>query len=340
MRRSRSRTSGGWPLEHLGEEVARDRPLAAGELRDEPLRVGARGQRDGRQAQPGGPSLRAFVQRGDAGLRQGDPARAKQRARLVEREAQVRRAQLGQLACEAKAVQAQRRVLARRQHHAELRRQSRQQQLEPGTRIARVELVQVVDHEHDRLVELLELVEEPLDHSCAREARRGADALDDVVADRIGERVDQVQPEPLRVTFVALDRNPRHGVGQLRGPRAQQHGLPAPRRCADQCHGARTGRGQALEENGPGNEAIDRGSWLLLSSGQFQRRLSHKPPPRPTESPEVCDDRSHASAGGSCCSSNTLTKGGFHEPQPTPPTTSWSSRSARTRRTTRTPTRR
>ena len=50
-------------LEHLGEEVARHGPLAAGELGHEALRVRVRGQRDRRQAQTGRPSLGAFVQR-------------------------------------------------------------------------------------------------------------------------------------------------------------------------------------------------------------------------------------------------------------------------------------
>ena len=109
-------------LEHLGEEVAGDRPLASGELRDKALGVGARGERDGRQAQSGWPSLGAFVQRGDAGLREGYSARAKERAGLVEGEAQVRPAQLGELACEAEAVQPQCGVLARRQHDPELGR--------------------------------------------------------------------------------------------------------------------------------------------------------------------------------------------------------------------------
>ena len=50
-------------LQHLGEEVARHGPLAAGELGHEALGVRVRGQRDRRQAQTGRPSLGAFVQR-------------------------------------------------------------------------------------------------------------------------------------------------------------------------------------------------------------------------------------------------------------------------------------
>ena len=91
------------------------------------------------------------------------------------------------------AVQAERRLLARREHDAQLRRQPREQQLQPGQRVVGVELVQVVDHQHERLLEPLELGQQPLDHRRAREARRRADPLDDLVAGRIGERVDQVR---------------------------------------------------------------------------------------------------------------------------------------------------
>ena len=148
----------------------------------------------------------------DAGIRQRDPARTEQRAGFVEREAQVGPAQLGQLAREPQAVQAQRRLLACREHDPQLCRQPREQHLQPGERVFRVELVQVVDHQHERLLELLELGQEPLDHHRAREARRRADPLDHVVAGGVGEGVDQLEPEPLRVTLAALDRDPRHGL--------------------------------------------------------------------------------------------------------------------------------
>ena len=205
-------------LQHLGEEVARHGPLAAGELGHKALRVRVRGQRDRRQAHTGRPSLGAFVQRGETGIRQSDPAGTEQGAGFVEREAQVGPAQFGQPAREPQAVQAERRLLARREQDPQLCRQPRQQHLQPGERVFGVELVQVVDHQLERLLEPLELGQEPLDHHRACEARRRADPLDDLVAGRVGERLDQVNPEPLRVTFVALDRDPGDGLVPLRGP--------------------------------------------------------------------------------------------------------------------------
>ena len=45
------------PVQHLGQQVLRHRPLAAGELRREPLRIGVPGQRQRRQPQPRRPAL-------------------------------------------------------------------------------------------------------------------------------------------------------------------------------------------------------------------------------------------------------------------------------------------
>ena len=102
--------------------------------------------------------------------------------------------------------------------------------------------MQVVDDEHERLLEPLQLGQQSLDHRGAGEARRRADPLDDLVAGRAGERVDEVEPEPLRVTFLAIDRDPGHGLVRLRRPIAQKNRLPASRGCADERHRARSGR--------------------------------------------------------------------------------------------------
>jgi len=85
-------------LQHLGEEVARHRTLAAGELGHEALRVGVCGQRDRRQPQAGRPSLGAIVERDDSGVRQRDAAGSQHRPGLREREPQLGAAQLHQLA--------------------------------------------------------------------------------------------------------------------------------------------------------------------------------------------------------------------------------------------------
>ena len=139
-------------LEHLGEEVARHGALAARELRHEPCWVRVRAQRDRRQTHTGRPSLRAFLQRRNGGVRHADPARTEQAPRLVEREAQVGPAQLGQLARDPEAMQAEGRLLASREHDPQLRRHPREQQLQPGQRVVGAELVEIVDHQLERLL--------------------------------------------------------------------------------------------------------------------------------------------------------------------------------------------
>src|SRR5262249_57187469 len=60
--RSSSRRTSGLPVQHLGQQVLRHRPLAAGELRREPPRIVVPGQRQRRQPQPGRPPLGPLIQ--------------------------------------------------------------------------------------------------------------------------------------------------------------------------------------------------------------------------------------------------------------------------------------
>ena len=131
---------------------------------------------------------------------------------------QVVAAQLGQPVRDSQAVQAQGRLLACRKQDPDLCRWPRDQHLQPGERVFRVELVQVVDHQLDRLLEPLQLRQEPLYHHRAREARRRTDPLDHVIAGGVGQGVDHVKPEPLRVTLAALDGDPRDSLVGFRGP--------------------------------------------------------------------------------------------------------------------------
>ena len=106
MRSSRSWTSARLAFQHLGDQVLGDRAVAAGELRDEPLRVGVTGQGDRREPQARGPPFGPLVQQRRPGLGQRDARGVEQLAGFALGEAQVGRADLGQLAGQAQLMQA------------------------------------------------------------------------------------------------------------------------------------------------------------------------------------------------------------------------------------------
>jgi hypothetical protein len=116
-------------LQHLLGEVVQDVPVAAGERRHEPGRIGAATQRQRGQLQPGDPPFGASRQRRQAGRRQLQPGGLPQQGgRLVGGEAQVGGAQLGQLPASAHPGQRQGGVGASGHHQPQLRRQPTEQQ--------------------------------------------------------------------------------------------------------------------------------------------------------------------------------------------------------------------
>ena len=94
-------------LQNLRSEVGRDRALAARELAHEPLRITVSRERAGRETQAAGPALAALVKHRHTGVGKRDPGGVEQLARLLEREAQIRRPELGHGARETQPVQPQ-----------------------------------------------------------------------------------------------------------------------------------------------------------------------------------------------------------------------------------------
>ena len=82
-------------FQHLGDQILGDRAVAAGELRDEPLRVGVTGQGERREPQTRGPPLGPLVQQRCPGLGQRDTRGVEHHACFALGEAQVGRADLG-----------------------------------------------------------------------------------------------------------------------------------------------------------------------------------------------------------------------------------------------------
>ena len=108
-------------------------------------------------------------------------------------------------------------VMARGQDDVEQPWPPCEQELELRLRIGREQLVQVVEHEHDGLIESLELRDEPPHQPVAVELRRRRELLHEpVAADRRTQLLDDRQPEVLGVAFVALHRHPGRAYAEAR----------------------------------------------------------------------------------------------------------------------------
>ena len=248
-------------LEHLGQQIARDRALAAGELGHELLGIRMLGERDRGHSQPGGPPLGALVQQRHACVRERDSGRFQQFARLPQREAERRRTELDQATDEAEAMQAEPGIRACDQHGPHLCRQASQEPFERCQRVGRLQPVQIVDHQHRRLLERLEILEQALDHERALEAGRRAHPCHELARPRqAGERIDDRHPEPLTIALTAVDRDPRRPTSESLAlqPGARQHRLAAARRPAHDHHAARRNRRQPLEQRPPLDHRVAR----------------------------------------------------------------------------------
>ena len=160
------------PLQHLGHQVFGHRPLTAGKLRREPPRILAPGQRQRRQPQPRRPPLGPPVQHPQRRIRQLNPRRPEQLPRLGQAEPQIPPADLGQLPLQPQPVQPQPHPLPGRQHHPQLLRTPQQQQLQLAPRLRRPQLVHVIDHQPDPLIQPRQVLQQPLHHRPPVQLRR------------------------------------------------------------------------------------------------------------------------------------------------------------------------
>jgi hypothetical protein len=100
------------------------------------------------------------------------PSSVEQLARLLDREAQLVGADLGQRAGQSQPMQAERVLFAGAQHHPQLWPQPRQQECQPAQCLRRVQLVQVVDDEHTGRLQPPDCRQQPLDHRLTAEVGR------------------------------------------------------------------------------------------------------------------------------------------------------------------------
>ena len=285
-------------LQHLRQQVPGDGPLAAGELPHEPLGLGVPRERDRRQAQTGCPALGAIAEKRHPLVRKRGPAGLQQLARLLGAEAEIVGPNLGQRAGEAQVMQAKLRLLARRQDDPECRRDACQEPLEQTKRVGGVQLVQIVDDQHNRILEQRQIGQQLVDQRFAGEARCRSHTPDRPIWAGRRQPVDDGQPETLGVVLVARDRHPGGPLpGELK-PRAQQHGLATARRRADQRQPPRRGRLQPLEElpalHCRNRRPLEMAASLAAQRGGSCRSRFHRVHPRSERESSLSDTTARA----------------------------------------------
>ena len=242
--------SGGWIASTSAARNSRGGSLVDREaLEDVGLARRRRLHREAEEPQSGRPALRALDDRRELVVGELDPHPAEQRARLGLVERELASAQLGEIAGDAQHVQGERRVDPRCRHEVQLRRRHAQYAVERCDRGGRRE-VQVVDHEHERLLELGGGLHEALDERRRRVVARRSEPVEEHLApERRADRVEQLLPERRPVRLPQRDPRERRLTRAVAQPRREEDGLAGAGRPGDECQRALRGAGvEQLEE--------------------------------------------------------------------------------------------
>ena len=236
-------------LEHLGGEVVQDVPVVAPDGVEGRRRRRRSAQGDRGELQPGRPALGPLAQPVHRRVVQLDgPDGSHERSCLADREAQVLRPDLGQLAAGSQPGQRKRRVGAAGHDQAHRGRQVGQQELHTLVHPRVGQQVEVVEDEHDGVGGRLQLVEQQrhrdvdgVDPGCTqRRHRPGAQPVRP-------QRGHHVGPEPDRLVVGLVQRHPGNPtvLARVVRPLGQQRRLAPAGRGGD---GGQPGRGVVQEE--------------------------------------------------------------------------------------------
>jgi len=205
----------------LRHQVVAHGPVIAGEALDESLRVGMGLERELGKPEPSGPPLGALPERLDAVG--GKLVRREELARLRAGEGQLGRSNLLQPAGDPEALEAERRIAARRDDEPEPVPRVLDEPLEVRGHPAAAHRVEVVQDQAYRIVELRERVAESRERAGTASGHREARELRACPC----QRGEDLEPERPPVGVLGGERDVRDRLSVLRRghPPAQQHGL-------------------------------------------------------------------------------------------------------------------
>ena len=285
-------------LEHLRQQVVGHRALTAREADRVALGIRVAGERQCHQSQPRRPAFGCRDQRLERAVGQPHPRRLQQRARLLEREAKVLAPDLGQLPLHTQPVQPQPQIPACHQHESQLRRRGPEQHLNLADGLLGLQLVQVVDHQPQRLLERAQILQQPMDDVRAVQTRRGGQLPHPLRSGTgLAQRVQDRQPKRLRIVLLTPHRHPRHALAPDPPPRSTSATETSSRSPPAPTH-APHARAAPNSSNRPGrgtNHALTPGT--ACSTAAPESATTHMVAPRwrstrPSESAERDDARS------------------------------------------------
>ncbi len=221
------------------------------------------GQGDRREPQSRGPSFGPLVQQRYPGLGQPDTRGVEKLTGFALAEAQIGRADLGQLAGQPQLMQAQPQIATGGQDRVCARGKVRQQAGELTERVRQGQFVQIINDHREVARSIDQLREHPVDHrrfvevGCRRGRFRATGC-----PNGLADRPEQVKPEQLRVALVASELHDGEPVRLTRPlrPGAQQRRLPAAGRSRDDRHLLRRRAIQHGEKITPVDQPGARGS--------------------------------------------------------------------------------
>ena len=254
----------------LGPQVVGDEPVVASERRERRV---ASERRERRKIEPRGPALGALVQGFGLGLGQVDPRCAQELIRLGVAEGERCGAELEELSVGPELGEPHLRPAPTGEHELRARRHMGQKRRQDVEAVGLLELVHVVQDEHDRVPRGRERRAEAGQRALPREAGGRLECLEHGRFDTSpgAECLRHIGEEEHGVVVPVIERDPGKGAPVLRRPLAENRGLAVPGRCHDADEAAIARSRESMHEARPLDEtgSLNRNVQLRLQRLEY-----------------------------------------------------------------------